>query len=102
MPAPFQELFRQGASDPGDGRRLPANDQLLDGCGLHEAGLRHSSSLAHRLSHKGAIHMPIGARAVLLELSTWVSRFGAPLLHRTVAVARDERLVTDQRPFPCA
>ena len=40
MPAPFQELFRQGASDAGDGRRLPANDQLLDGCGLHEADLR--------------------------------------------------------------
>lgn len=40
MPAPFQERFRQLAEDEGDGWRLPANDGLLDGWGLHDADLR--------------------------------------------------------------
>lgn len=40
MPAPFQTLFRQHADEEGDGWRLPANDGLLDGWGLHDSDLR--------------------------------------------------------------
>lgn len=40
MPAVFQDMFRQRAADEGDGWRLPANDALLDGWGLHDPDLR--------------------------------------------------------------
>ena len=40
LPAAFQTLFRQRADEDGDGWRLPANDGLLDGWGLHDADLR--------------------------------------------------------------
>ena len=40
MPPPFQAMFRQRATDAGDGWRIPANDGLLDVWGLHDPDLR--------------------------------------------------------------
>lgn len=36
MPPPFRDLFRQRATEEGEGWRLPASDALLDVWGLHD------------------------------------------------------------------
>jgi hypothetical protein len=82
MPASFQELFRQRANDDGDGWRLPASDELLDGWGLHDADLRTW----------------VRPRLTDWSLNCFVSPLDAPAMRRSQLPRRYIAAVADDYP----